>query len=60
MPHALFWAYAAALGHTLAFDRIQHARAVGHAVALAFGSKDNGLPDSVRADMVDAYLLAKE
>ena len=60
IPFPLFWLYAGTLGRMLAFERVQTARAVAHAIALSFGEKDGSLPDSVRGDMVDAYLLAPE
>jgi hypothetical protein len=60
MPFPLFWLYATSLGATLAFDRLQHARAVASAVALSFGKKEDGMPESVRMDSVDAYLLRDE
>lgn len=60
IPFPVFWLYAGMLGSALAFDRVQHAKAVAQAIALSFGNKDGGLPESVRGDLVDAYLLPPE
>lgn len=56
IPFPLFWLYAANLGALVAFQRVQHTRAVGNAIALSFGKKEDGLPEPVRADLADAYL----
>lgn len=56
IPFPLFWLYAGALGASLAFERVQLARGVGHAIGMAFAKKDDGLSDSLRADLVAAYL----
>lgn len=51
----MFWIYLARVPHNLAFQRLSDLRAINAALAMAF-RKDGGTPDSVRADMRDAYL----
>jgi hypothetical protein len=60
IPFPLFWLYAANLSGALAFARVQETRAVACAIGLAFTKKGEGLPESLRADLVDAFLAPKE
>lgn len=60
IPFPLFWLYAASLGATLAHQRVQHTRATAGAIAMALAKKGAELPESLTADMRDAFLLPRE
>ena len=50
IPFGVFWIYWNAMPGTLAEERLSEARAIGHALALAFGKANAPLPKSVVED----------
>lgn len=57
IPFGLFWIYYGAMRSLHALERVQVARGTAHAIALSFAKKEGGLPDALRDDLKDAYLL---
>lgn len=55
IPFQVFWIYLRRIPANLAFERLSDMRAIGGAIAQAWSK--SGVPESVRADQRDAFLL---
>lgn len=56
IPFGLFWTLYAAMTHTMALERVNHARAVVHALAMAFSKKGGASDELTRSEFAEAFL----
>lgn len=56
IPFGLFWIYYRAMESAHAFERIHQVKAISAALSLSLAGKDGSLPESLRADLRDAFL----